>query len=64
MVINNDCCYCYFDTIDGVVFSIIVLVTIYGLFGFIFCQRYLFNSRAIFSNYVKFKLKLVSISIY
>jgi hypothetical protein len=37
MVINNGYCYYYFDTIDGVVFSIIVLATIYGLFGFIFC---------------------------
>jgi len=37
MVINSDCHYYYFDIIDGVVFSIIVLATIYGLSSFIFC---------------------------
>jgi hypothetical protein len=41
-------------------FSIIVLTTIYGLFGFILYQKYFLNLGAIFSNYPKFKLKLVS----
>jgi len=43
-------------TIDGTLFLGITLVTIYGLFGFIFYQRHLFNLGAIFNNCPKFKI--------
>jgi len=45
-----------FGSTNGLVFSIFVLATFYGLFGFIFYHRYLFNLGAIFSDYPKFNI--------
>jgi hypothetical protein len=47
-------------TIDCTIYFVINLSTIYGLSGFIFCQIYIFNLGAIFSNHPKFKVWLIS----
>jgi hypothetical protein len=43
-------------TTYGIVYFVTNLGTIYGLSSFIFCQTYLFNLGAIFSNHPKFKV--------
>jgi hypothetical protein len=48
-------CY-YFWYYTCIVFSIIFVTKICGLFGFIFYHKHIFNSRAILSNYPKFKV--------
>jgi nitrate reductase NapE component len=59
MVINSYCVIVVtFGATNGIVLFDIVLVKIYGLFGFILWHRYLFNLGAIFNIYPQVQSKI------